>query len=130
MLVGALIQLGFSIVLGILFALFVSRGTSTMAPLFAGIAVGIAIWVAMDLFVLRFANPTMAARIADSSVVVFAEVTCAVLVDSLNETAKEAKEHGNASLTIRTRVPRRLREALMRAPISALLRQSAKRMQP
>ena len=127
MLVVALIQLGFSIVLGILFALFVSRGTSTMAALFAGIAVGIAIWVAMDLFVLRFANPTMAARIADSSVVAFAEVTCAVLVDSLNETAKE---HGNASLTIRTRVARRLREALMRAPISALLRQSAKRMQP
>src|SRR6266851_5697930 len=64
MVVGALIQLGFSIVLGILFALFVSRGTSTMAALFAGIAVGIVIWVAMDLCVLPFTNPTMAARIA------------------------------------------------------------------
>jgi hypothetical protein len=64
MLVGALIQLGFSIVLGILFALFVSPRTSTMTALFGGIAVGIAIWVAMDLFVLPFTNPTMAARIA------------------------------------------------------------------
>ena len=57
MLVGALIQLGFSIVLGILFALFVSRSTSIVAALFAGIAVGIAIWVAMDLFVLPFSEP-------------------------------------------------------------------------
>ena len=64
MLVGALIQLGFSIVLGILFALVVSRSTSTLTGLFAGIAVGIAIWVAMDLFVLPLTNPTMAARIA------------------------------------------------------------------
>jgi uncharacterized membrane protein YagU involved in acid resistance len=56
MLVGALIQLGFSIVLGMLFALLVSRGTSTMAALFAGTGVGIAIWVAMDLFVLPFTN--------------------------------------------------------------------------
>jgi hypothetical protein len=64
MLVGALIQLGFSIVLAILFALFVSRGTSTLAALFAGIAVGIAIWLAMVLFVLPFANQTMLARIA------------------------------------------------------------------
>src|ERR1700687_1921023 len=64
MLVGALIQLGFSIVLGILFALFVSRRTSTIAALFAGIAVGVAVWVAMDLFVLPVANQTMAARIA------------------------------------------------------------------
>src|SRR5271156_2433346 len=40
MLDGALIQLGFSIVLGVLFALFVSRHTSTIAALFAGIAVG------------------------------------------------------------------------------------------
>jgi len=64
MLVGALVQLGFSMVLGILFALFVSRGTSTIVALFAGIAVGIAIWAAMDLFVLPFTNPTMAARIA------------------------------------------------------------------
>src|SRR3984893_13260728 len=72
MLVGALIQLGFSIVLGILFALFVSRGTSTMAALFAGIAFGIAIWVAMDLFVLPFTNPTMAARIAFMPLAYFA----------------------------------------------------------
>src|SRR4029077_17811761 len=57
MLVGALVQLGFSIVVGVLFALFLSRSTSTMASLFAGIAVGIAIWVAMDLFVLPFTNP-------------------------------------------------------------------------
>src|SRR6266852_6218215 len=42
MLVGDLIQLGFSMVLGILFAPFVSRGTSTIAALFAGIAIGIA----------------------------------------------------------------------------------------
>jgi uncharacterized membrane protein YagU involved in acid resistance len=64
MLVGALIQLGFSIVLGILFALFVSRRTSTIAALFPGIAIGVAVWVAMDLFVLPVANQTMAARIA------------------------------------------------------------------
>jgi uncharacterized membrane protein YagU involved in acid resistance len=64
MAVGALTQLGSSVVFGILFALFVSRSTSTMAALFASIAVGIAIWVAMDLFVLPFTNPTMAARIA------------------------------------------------------------------
>src|SRR5260370_9840118 len=127
MLVVALVQLGFSIVLGILFALFVSRGTSTMAALFAGFAVGIAIWLAMDFFVLRFANPTMAARVADYSVVAFAEVTCAVLVDSLNETAKE---HGNASLTIRTRVALRLPQALISPPISPLLPQTAKRIHP
>jgi uncharacterized membrane protein YagU involved in acid resistance len=64
MLAGASIQLGFSIVLGILFALFTSRGTSVVAALFAGIAVGIVIWVAMDLVVLPFMNPTMAARMA------------------------------------------------------------------
>ena len=64
MLVGALIQLGVSVVLGILFALFVSRSTSTTAALFAGIAVGIAIWAAMDLLVLPFTDPTMAPRIA------------------------------------------------------------------
>jgi uncharacterized membrane protein YagU involved in acid resistance len=64
MLDGALIQLGFSIVLGVLFALFISRRTSMIAALFAGIAVGIAIWVAMDLYVLPFTNPTMAARVA------------------------------------------------------------------
>jgi hypothetical protein len=35
-----------------------------IAALFAGIVVGIVIWVAMDLLVLPFENPTMAARIA------------------------------------------------------------------
>jgi uncharacterized membrane protein YagU involved in acid resistance len=64
MLVGAAIQLGFSILLGILFALFMSRGTSVVAALFAGIVIGIVIWVVMDLFVLPLTNPTMAARIA------------------------------------------------------------------
>jgi hypothetical protein len=64
MLAGALIQLGCSILLGILFALFISRGTSTLAALCAGIIVGIAIWVAMDLFVLPYENSTMAARVA------------------------------------------------------------------
>jgi uncharacterized membrane protein YagU involved in acid resistance len=62
MLIGALIQLGFAIVLGILFALSVTRATSTLAALFSGIIVGIVIWVAMDLFVLPFVNPTMAER--------------------------------------------------------------------
>jgi hypothetical protein len=64
MLAGAGIQLGFSIVLGILFALFISRRTSIIAVLFAGIGVGIVIWVAMELVVLPYMNPTMAARIA------------------------------------------------------------------
>ena len=64
MLAGAGIQLGFSIVLGILFALFMSRRTSLVAALLAGIAVGIVIWVAMELVVLPYMNPTMAARIA------------------------------------------------------------------
>jgi uncharacterized membrane protein YagU involved in acid resistance len=64
MLAGAGLQLGFSIVLGILFALFTSRRTSIVAALFAGIAVGIIIWVAMELVVLPYENPTMAARIA------------------------------------------------------------------
>jgi uncharacterized membrane protein YagU involved in acid resistance len=63
-LAGAGIQLGFSIVLGILFALFTSRRTSVVAALFAGIVVGIVIWVAMELVVLPYMNPTMAARIA------------------------------------------------------------------
>jgi len=63
-LAGVLIQLGVAIVLGILFALFMSRATSTLAGLCAGIIVGIVIWVAMDLFVLPYENPTMAARIA------------------------------------------------------------------
>ena len=64
MLAGAGIQLGFSIVLGILFALFTSRRTSIVAALFAGIVVGIVIWVAMELVVLPYMNPAMAARIA------------------------------------------------------------------
>lgn len=64
MLAGAGIQLGFSIALGILFALFTSRRTSIVAALFAGMAVGIIIWVAMELLVLPSMNPTMAARMA------------------------------------------------------------------
>jgi hypothetical protein len=64
MVVGALIQFGCLIVLGMLFALFISRGTSTVTALFGGIVIGIAVWVAMDLFVLPLMNPTMAARIA------------------------------------------------------------------
>jgi uncharacterized membrane protein YagU involved in acid resistance len=64
MIAGAGIQLGFSIVLGILFALCTSRRTSIIAALFAGIAVGVVLWVVMDLVVLPYMNPTMAARIA------------------------------------------------------------------
>jgi uncharacterized membrane protein YagU involved in acid resistance len=64
MLAGAGIQLGFSIVLGILFALCTSRRPSVAAEMFAGIADGIVIWVAMELVVLPYMNPTMAARIA------------------------------------------------------------------
>jgi hypothetical protein len=64
MLVGVLIQLGLAIVIGILFALFVSRETSMVAAMFAGVMVGIALWAAMDLFVMPQVNPTMAARIA------------------------------------------------------------------
>ncbi len=64
MLAGAGIQIGFSIVLGILFALCMSRRTSIIAALFAGLAIGIVIWVVMDLVVLPYMNPTMAARIA------------------------------------------------------------------
>jgi uncharacterized membrane protein YagU involved in acid resistance len=64
MLAGAGIQLGFSIVLGILFGLCTSRRTSIVGALFVGIAVGIVIWVAMELVVLPNMNPTMAARIA------------------------------------------------------------------
>jgi hypothetical protein len=64
MLVGALIQVGFLIVLGILFALVISRRTSTVVALFAGILIGVVVWVAMDLMVLPLLNPTMAARIA------------------------------------------------------------------
>jgi hypothetical protein len=64
MVVGGLIQLGVAIVIGVIFALCVSRETSTVAALFAGIAIGIAFWAAMDFYVLPQANPTMAARIA------------------------------------------------------------------
>jgi hypothetical protein len=63
-LTGASIQLGFAIVLGMLFALCVSRRTSIVSALVAGIAIGIAVWLIMDLLVLPLANPTMAARIA------------------------------------------------------------------
>src|ERR1700740_2377027 len=63
-LTGAGILLGFSVVLGILFALFTSRRTSILGALFVGIVVGIIIWAAMELVVLPYMNPTMAARIA------------------------------------------------------------------
>jgi uncharacterized membrane protein YagU involved in acid resistance len=64
MLAGAIIQLGFGIVIGILFAMCMSRDTSTTAALFAGIVVGIGIWAAMDFYVMPLENPTMSARIA------------------------------------------------------------------
>ena len=64
MAVGVGIQVALAIAIGILFALFMSRETSTVAALFAGIVVGVALWAAMDLFVMPRANPTMAARIA------------------------------------------------------------------
>jgi hypothetical protein len=64
LLVGASIQLGFAIVLGILFALCVSRSTSTVSALFAGVAIGIAVWLLMDVLVLPLTNPVMAARVA------------------------------------------------------------------
>src|SRR5205807_9958872 len=63
-LAGASIQVGFAIVVGILFALCVTRHTSMVAALFAGIAIGIAIWLLMDLLVLPLTNPTMASRVA------------------------------------------------------------------
>jgi hypothetical protein len=64
LLVGALIQLGFAVVLGMLFALCVTGRTSIVSALFAGTAIGIAVWLLMDLLVLPLANPTMAARVA------------------------------------------------------------------
>ncbi len=64
MVVGALLQIGLAIVLGILFALFISRATSSLAALCGGIIVGIVVWVAMDLLVLPYENPTMADRMA------------------------------------------------------------------
>jgi uncharacterized membrane protein YagU involved in acid resistance len=63
-LAGVVIQLGFSIAVGILFAMCMSRETSTVAALFAGIVVAIAIWAAMYWYVLPIENPTMAARTA------------------------------------------------------------------
>ena len=64
MLIGALLQIGGLIAVGILFALFVSSRTSTLAALVGGIVVGIVVWVAMELVVLPSENPTMAARVA------------------------------------------------------------------
>ena len=69
---GAGIQLGFSVALGILFGLATSRRTSMILALFAGMAVGIATWLAMELYVLPFLDPTMAARIALMPVMYFA----------------------------------------------------------
>ncbi len=63
-LAGALIQMGSAIVVGILFAMFISRRTSTIAAMCAGFIFAIAIWVAMDLYVLPYQNPTMSARIS------------------------------------------------------------------
>jgi len=64
MLVGALLQLGFAIVLGLFFALFISRGTSIVASVFGGVFLAIVVWAAMQLVVLPLENPTMAARVA------------------------------------------------------------------
>src|SRR5258708_39843212 len=63
MLAGAGIQLGFSILLGILFALCTSRQKSIIPALFARIAGGIVILVAMGLVVLPYMDPTIAARL-------------------------------------------------------------------
>ncbi len=62
--IGALIQFGFSIVLGIIFALCVSRRTSLAATVLVGIIVGLAIWLVTDIFVLPATDPTMSARVA------------------------------------------------------------------
>jgi hypothetical protein len=64
MLIGALLQIGGLIAVGIPFAMFVSSRTSTLAALVGGVVVGIAVWVAMELVVLPSENPTMAARVA------------------------------------------------------------------
>jgi hypothetical protein len=61
---GAGIQVGFSVALGILFGLATSRRTSKILALFAGVAIGIAIWAAMELYVLPFWDPILAARMA------------------------------------------------------------------
>jgi hypothetical protein len=52
MLTGAGIQLGFSLVLGVLFAVAMSVRPSVILALLAGIVVGMAIWLAMELWVL------------------------------------------------------------------------------
>ena len=61
---GAGIELGFSIALGILFGLAMSRRSSVILAMLAGILVGVVIWVAMELYVLPQMDATMAARIA------------------------------------------------------------------
>ena len=61
---GAGIELGFSIVLGILFGLAMSRRSSVILTMLGGILVGVVTWVAMELYVLPQMDPTMAARIA------------------------------------------------------------------
>jgi hypothetical protein len=61
---GGGIELGFSIVLGILFGLAMSRRSSVILTMLGGILVGVLIWVAMELYVLPQMDPTMAARIA------------------------------------------------------------------
>src|ERR1700735_21377 len=57
---GAGIELGFSIVLGILFGLAMSRRSSVILTMLGGILVGVLIWVAMELYVLPQMDPTMA----------------------------------------------------------------------
>ena len=64
MLTGAGIQLGFSLVLGVLFAVAMSVRPSVILALLAGIVVGMAIWLAMELWVLPVWDPTMGARVA------------------------------------------------------------------
>ena len=64
LLTGAGIQLGFSMVLGILFAVAMSVRPSVILALSSGIVVGVAIWLAMELWVLPLWDPTMGARVA------------------------------------------------------------------
>jgi hypothetical protein len=64
MLTGAVIQLGFSMGLGILFAVAMSVRPSVILALLAGIVVGMAIWLAMELWILPIWDPTMGARVA------------------------------------------------------------------
>jgi len=63
-LTGAGLQLGDAIVLGLLFALCTSRRTSIPGALFVGILVGILLWVTMELVLLPYMDPIMAARVA------------------------------------------------------------------